>query len=169
MSKAKALQPKDAVLCGLFTALISIGAFINVPLFGVPFSLQLFFVTLSALILGKKSMYSALIYMILGLIGLPIFTKGGGFWYVFQPSFGYILGFIFTSFFCGKIIDTYPKPSFKKYLLAGFLCVSVTYAIGMFYFWLINTLYLGNPVTSKILFTYLFLPLIPGDIVLTVF
>ena len=40
-------------------------------------------------------------YVLLGLVGLPIFTQGGGFWYVFQPSFGYLIGFCVGTFVTG--------------------------------------------------------------------
>lgn len=164
MQKGKCLSSKTTIFCGLFTALIAVGAFISIPFPAMSFSMQIFFIYIGIVILGKKAAYSALVYMILGLIGLPIFTKGGGFWYIFQPSFGYIPGFIISSALCGYLSDKYPKVSFRKYILLGLLCIAISYASGMAYYYFLNTLYLGNPITAHILFAYLFLPFIPGDV-----
>ena len=80
------LKINDIVICGLFVALIAIGAFIKVPVPFVPFTLQTLFTTLAGLFLGgKKGFLCVFVYMILGLIGLPIFASGGGPGYIFQP------------------------------------------------------------------------------------
>ena len=81
------------VLCGMFAALVAIGAFIQIP---VPymdyFTLQFFFVLLAGLILGAdKGAISVGCYVLLGLVGVPIFAAGGGIGYIFRPSFGYLL------------------------------------------------------------------------------
>jgi len=92
---------RTLALCGLSVALIAAGAFIKIPLFGVPFSLQTLFVMLSALLLGPgRSAAAAAAYMLIGLAGIPIFTGGGGPAYVLQPTFGYILGFIEQARWC---------------------------------------------------------------------
>ena len=79
------------ILCAMFVALIAVGAFIKVPIPVVPFTLQYLFTMLAGLLLGgKKGSLAVGIYILLGLIGLPIFAQGGGIGYIFQPSFGYI-------------------------------------------------------------------------------
>jgi len=161
----KKISTRDTVLAGLFTALIAVGAFIRVPLPAIPFTMQIFFVCLAAMIMGRKAAWPAFIYMVLGLIGLPIFAKGGGIWYVFQPSFGYIPGFILGAYLGGYIVDKSRKNSYKKYLAGGFVSIAAAYACGMIYYKLLNGLYLGNPVTANILWAYLFIPFIPGDAV----
>lgn len=81
-----------------------IGIFFPVPV--VPFTLQFLFTTLAGLLLGsKKGAISVVAYMILGLAGLPIFSEGGGFWYVIKPSFGYIIGFCIGTYVTGLIAD----------------------------------------------------------------
>lgn len=53
----------------------------------VPFTLQYLFTMLAGLLLGsKRGTISVVAYMLLGLAGLPIFSEGGGLWYVFKPS-----------------------------------------------------------------------------------
>lgn len=90
------------ILTALFAALTAAGGFIKIPLPVIPFTLQLPVVILSGLVLGSKyGALSQIIYLLLGIAGLPVFTKGGGIRYVFEPSFGYILGFVLVSWFVG--------------------------------------------------------------------
>ena len=105
-------------LCSLFTALIIVGAFIRIQFPVVPITLQTLFVVLAALLLGPK--YSAVsvgLYLFLGLAGLPVFTKGGGPGYVFQPTFGYLLGFLAAAWVMGTLaekIDRRNRPSASR-------------------------------------------------------
>lgn len=101
---------KELVLFSLFTALTAIGAFIRVPVPLCPFTLQLLFTTLSGLILGsRKGAASVAVYVALGLSGVPVFTQGGGPGYIFQPTFGYLLGFIAGAWLTGEIVGAYGK------------------------------------------------------------
>ena len=70
-------------LCGLFTALVAIGAFIQItiPVQPLPmhFTLQFYFALLAGFILGgKHGSLSVGIYLLIGLCGVPIFAAGGG-------------------------------------------------------------------------------------------
>jgi biotin transport system substrate-specific component len=70
------ISVKDLILIPLFTALTAVGAFIQVPLPLVPFTLQTFFVVLSGVLLGaKKGLMSQLLYVFLGLAGIPILQR----------------------------------------------------------------------------------------------
>jgi len=83
------------ILISLFSALTAAGAFIKLPIPLVPMTLQTFLVYLAGLFLGPAGgALSQLIYVALGLVGLPIFTGGGGIVYLFSPTFGYLVGFI---------------------------------------------------------------------------
>ena len=73
------MKTKGVIYCGLFTALIAVGAFIKIPIPVVPFTLQYLFTMLAGLLLGSRlGTLSVLSYMLLGLAGLPIFSEGGG-------------------------------------------------------------------------------------------
>lgn len=86
---------KDLTLMALFAALTAVGAFITIPVPPVPFSLQIFFAILAGALLGsRRGAISVAVYVLLGLCGLPVFTKGAGLSYIFQPTFGYLAGFI---------------------------------------------------------------------------
>ena len=91
-------KTKNLVLTALFVALIAAGAFLKIPLPGVPISLQTLFTMLAGMLLGAKlGALSVGVYIALGLMGLPIFTSGGGITYVFQPTFGYMIGFVLAA------------------------------------------------------------------------
>ena len=92
----------EIVYCGMFAALMAVGAFIKImiPLgvFEVTFSLQFFFALLAGFFLGaKRGFTSVLVYLIIGLIGVPVFAHGGGPAYVLKPTFGFLIGFAFAA------------------------------------------------------------------------
>ena len=102
----KHMKTKDLVLCAMFVALIAVGAFIKVPVPVVPFTLQFLFTMLAGLLLGPvNGALAVVVYIVLGLVGLPIFTQGGGPGYIFQPSFGYIIGFAVAAYVTGQIAN----------------------------------------------------------------
>ena len=83
------MKTKDLVLIALFAALTAIGGFLNIPTPLVPFSLQFLFCAYAGVFLGaRNALLSQLLYLGIGLAGLPVITKGGCIGYVFQPSFG---------------------------------------------------------------------------------
>jgi len=128
---------RSLILCALFAALTAAGAFIKVPGPFVPFTLQTFFVALAALMLGKQ--YGALsqgLYVFIGLVGMPVFTGGGGPQYVFQPSFGYLVGFILGAYIIGLVAER-RKWTFWNLLLACCLGLAGIYVVGSVYLYLI--------------------------------
>ena len=85
---------RNQILCAIFTALIAIGAFIRIPVPVVPFTLQFLFTTLAGVLLGSRlGATSVILYIVLGLLGVPVFAEGGGPGYILKPSFGYLPGF----------------------------------------------------------------------------
>lgn len=167
--KKRPLSTREMILCALFTALIAAGAFIRIPIPVIPFTLQTLFVMLAGTILGSKlGAISSGLYLILGLIGLPIFTKGGGFFYIFQPTFGYILGFVVGAWLAGWIVERAPSPDFKVFWGAGLACLAVVYLFGIIYYYCIIHFYLGDSIAIGTLLLYCFFTTISGDIVLCI-
>lgn len=89
---------KDCVLVSLFTAIIAISSFITIPS-PVPLTLQTLAIFCSLSILGgKKGFLTIVLYIILGAIGLPVFSGfSGGIGHLLGATGGYILGFILTA------------------------------------------------------------------------
>ena len=165
----KNLKARDLVMCSLFVALIIVGTFIRIPIPVLPFTLQLLFTMLAGLLLGPELGASAVIvYIILGLIGLPVFTEGGGFAYVFKPTFGYIVGFAVGAYATGKIANKEKRPDMKRLLIANFVGLAIVYIFGMFYYYFISNFYLASPIGVKAIILYCFVLAVPGDIFLCI-
>lgn len=159
----------NLIFCSLFTALIAVGAFIKIPVPVVPFTLQFLFTTLAGLLLGsKKGAISVVAYMILGLAGLPIFSEGGGFWYVIKPSFGYIIGFCIGTYVTGLIAERMKEKTVPRYMLANFVGLLIVYAVGMIYYYIICNYVIDTPIALGPLFLYCFVLAVPGDICLCI-
>ena len=102
----KNIKTRDLIYCALFAALTAIGAFLHFQLFQATITLQFFFTAMAGLLLGAKlGALSQLLYVVLGLVGVPIFAAGGGFGYIFNPTFGFLLGLIPTAWVIGKIAE----------------------------------------------------------------
>ena len=109
------LSTRELTMTALFVTLITAGAFIRVPLPNCPFTLQILFTTLAGIILGSRlGAISVGIYIILGLIGVPVFTSGGGPGYVLQPTFGYLIGFMVGAYVVGRFSELSPTHSVKS-------------------------------------------------------
>ena len=162
------IKTKDMILIAMFTALITAGAFIRIPVPVCPFTLQFLFTTLAGIILGKnKGTAATALYVVLGLTGLPVFAGGGGLAYVLQPTFGYLIGFIAGTYITGFIAHN-AKSNVKRILFGCFAGLAVVYALGMTYYYLISALYLHKPIGVGSLFLYCFVLAAPGDIALCV-
>jgi len=165
----KKMTTKQLILCGLFTALIAVGAFIKIPIPVLPFTLQFLFTMMAGLLLGgEMGAYSVLMYILLGLIGLPIFTEGGGLGYIFKPTFGYIIGFCIASYATGKIANEKSNPTYKRILTANFIGLAIIYSLGMIYYYIICNFVINTPIGVWPLFLYCFILAVPGDILLCI-
>lgn len=159
----------DLVLCGLFTTLIVVGVFIKIPIPVVPFTLQFLFTMLAGLLLGgKKGAISVGVYILLGLVGLPVFVEGGGFWYILKPSFGYLIGFMIATYVTGKIAEKSDCP-LGKMIAVNFLGLCMVYIAGLVYYYVICNFVIHTPISFWTLLWYGFLLSIPGDIFLCIF
>ena len=149
MEKTSSGRPatRDIILCALFAALIAIGAFIRIPIPYVPITFQGFFVLLAGFLLGPKyGSISMLVYIALGLVGLPIFTEGGGVMYVLKPTFGFLIGFAVCALLAGRLAGRLKKLTVGSLFLAGMLALVPVYVIGAVYFYFIMNCVMQTPV-----------------------
>jgi len=158
----------DTVLIPLFTALTAVGAFIKIPVPYVPFTLQTLMVMFAGLILGSRGgALSQLLYLVLGLMGLPIFAQGGGPAYVLQPSFGFLLGFIPGAYVIGKILEGPRDLSLPRVIAALAAGQGVVYLFGLSYLYLNLNLILNKSVSPFAVLTAGCLIFLPGDVLKT--
>lgn len=158
------MKTKDIILVGLFAALTTIGAFIKLPMGFSSFTLQFFFTALAGVLLGAKlGALSQLIYVLLGLIGLPIFTQGGGFTYIFNPTFGFLIGLIASAYVIGKLTEK--KSDFRHVMIACIVGLAVLYIIGLPYMHIILTVYMSKAMSIFDSMKAGMLIFLPGDFV----
>lgn len=124
----------DIAECALAVALMTASAFISIPVPFVPLTFQTVVAVLSGLLLGAgKGAVAMSVYMVMGLIGIPVFSGGGqGIYYVLKPSFGYIIGFIFSAVTAGLIAGGRPC-SLKRCIAGALAALFVDYLAGIPY------------------------------------
>jgi biotin transport system substrate-specific component len=158
----KKITTKDLTQIALSTTLLAVASLVIIPIGLVPITLQVVLFLLIPAILGPaKSMMAIGLYMLAGLIGLPVFAGGaGGIGQLLSPSFGYILGAIPVGWFVGKGINRKTTNIHNGLvMMAGVL---ILYTIGIAYQYALLNGVLDTPVQlSAILTTNLtiFLPI----------
>ena len=150
---------KKMILVGIFAALTTVCAWITVPLpfTPVPINLALLGVYLSACLLGAHyALYSQLIYILLGAVGLPVFAGfSGGFAILIGPTGGYILGYAFAAFITGLLAGEHTS---LKRLIPAMVCgCAVCYAFGSLWYMLQS----GTALLPTLLACVV--PFLPGD------
>lgn len=149
------------ILIALFAALTAVGAFIRIPLGTLHFTLQVFFCLLAGMLLGPlDGALSQVLYILIGIVGVPIFSQGGGLGYVLMPSFGYLLGLVPCAYLSGLITrDTDPRlPRMMAGAVAGILAL---YAIGVPYLYVMVNAFTGTMTVASALWSgaAIFLPM----------
>tara|TARA_B100001123_G_scaffold193209_1_gene220287 strand:+ start:42 stop:590 length:549 start_codon:yes stop_codon:yes gene_type:complete len=126
---------KYILIIFLGSLLLTISSKIKIPFYPVPMTMQTFVVLFLGMSFGYKiGLATVSLYLVEGIIGLPVFSnspeKGVGFVYFTGPTMGYLIGFLFATFlagyfkFKGNILD-----SFIKLLIS----VSTIYILGVFW------------------------------------
>ncbi|SFP51777.1 biotin transporter BioY [Salibacterium halotolerans] len=165
-------KPFEIVSAALFAALMGIGA--NVAAFlvigGVPVTLQPIIAIAAGALLGSRlGAFSMIVYMLIGLVGLPVFSEfSGGFRALVSPTFGFILSFIIMAFVTGKIIEMKSKPGLPTFFTAAFLSLIINYALGTTYMYYAYMTIADAPdgFSYGLLWTWMALPLVK-DVILT--
>lgn len=123
---------KPTVYSALFVALISVGAFISIPVGPVPIVLQNLFVLLAGLILGPVWGTGCVgVYLLMGLAGLPVFAGGtSGIGKLFGPTGGYLIGYL-PAVFITASLSRGLKKSLAGDLLAMIIGSLIVYGIGV--------------------------------------
>ena len=149
------MKTRDLTLGAIFVAIISIGSKLAIPLdmLGMRFTLQWLFVLLCALVMEKKSILVLTVYLLIGLIGLPVFARGGGIWYIMKPTFGFLLGFLFS-----VIVMSYLNSNELKKVIAGLI---VYYLVGFVYYVFMMNVILHNSIGLWLSIVNCFTTIIP--------
>ena len=106
--------------------LLTISSKISIPFYPVPMTLQTLVVFFIAASMGMIGFYSTFIYVVLGVLGLPLFANGGGIGYIFSPTFGFLYGMVISSFMIAYILKSEVNTGLIKLsatILAGALVI----------------------------------------------
>ena len=169
----RGFRTQDVIYCGLFAALMTVGALIKIVLpigvFEVTVSLQVFFALLAGFLLGARNGFLSIVaYLIIGLIGVPVFAHGGGLGYLIKPTFGFLIGFAFAALFAGLLTNREKKPRFSRLVVAALVGEMAYYACGLIYYFIMFNFVLSGTVGIGIakLFSVWFLSTVIPDTVI---
>lgn len=159
-------RTRTLALTALFAALTAIGGFLKIPTPLSAITLQFLFTILAGVLLGPVwGAASQGVYVALGLIGLPVFTAGGGLSYLLHPTCGFLFGMIAAAAVTGTVAR--PKagalPSGTRIFWAGLAGLVVLYLIGLPYMYAILNLYLGKGMSVFAVVKAGCLLFLPGD------
>jgi biotin transport system substrate-specific component len=161
-------RTRNIVLISLTVALTTAGAYLRIPVGPVPISLQTLFVFLAGALLGPWLGAAAMVcYIILGLIGLPLFTGGGGPQYILSPTFGFLLSFPVSAMVVGLILNSPPDGGSRRMgrkLLAITVGTGIVYLVGVPWLGLNLLLVQGKKLGFQALLMMGMVPFLPGDI-----
>ena len=157
---------KSMVFVALMAAFLCIFSPISIPLPLVPITLQTFAVFVASALLGwKKGTIAVFIYLLVGLIGMPVFSGWtGGFSSFATPSSGYIIGFLFTALLTGFLIDRFSR-QFWMYPVAMAAGLAVCYLFGTIWFLVYMNVWMSTPYSFWEAVLICVLPFLVGDAV----
>lgn len=164
------LKTKEITICAMFAALIAIGAFIKIdiplPMYTMHFTFQWFFVLMAGFLLGAKlASLSVLVYLCIGLTGVPVFAAGGGPTYIFRPGFGFLLGFVLAAFLIGLLTEKLRAGKVRQMMIPAFVGMLAYYGVGAVYFYCIKNFYAATPMSfAVIVVDYCLITVIPDGI-----
>jgi biotin transport system substrate-specific component len=159
-SKVSRISVRGMVYAAMLAALTAVGAFIAIPIGPVPITMQTLFVHLSGALLGSRlGALSQFIYVLVGVIGLPVFAGGaGGLGVLVGPTGGYLIGFIAGGgYLTGKLVEMKKKPGFGWIVLSCVVGLIVIYILGVAQLSVVADLPLTGAIAAGIL------PFLIGD------
>tara|TARA_B110001454_G_scaffold101946_1_gene96272 strand:- start:243 stop:794 length:552 start_codon:yes stop_codon:yes gene_type:complete len=129
---------KSLIIIFISSIALIISAKIKIPFYPVPMTMQTFVVLFIGISFGYKIGLAAVsLYLFEGMIGLPVFSnspeKGVGLIYFMGPTMGYLVGFLFATFFAGYM-------NFKNNIFLNF--IKLVFSVSFIY--IFGLLWLGN-------------------------
>lgn len=100
------MNTKDLTRVALSVAFLSVCSIVRIPITIIPVTLQTFGLMIVCGILGRKAVIAVVVYILLGIIGIPVFSGfGSGLGVILGPTGGFIIGFIPMSLFVGRFYN----------------------------------------------------------------
>lgn len=158
------MKTKTMVICAVFAAILCVFSVITVPIGPVPITLGLFGIMIAAVILGwRKGTISVLVFILLGAVGLPVFSGfKGGFQVLLGPTGGYIWSYIFVALFIGYFASKEYTNKWLTILRIFIVCligIVICYALGTAQFMAVQQMDFKKSLSLCVL------PFIPLDVI----
>jgi biotin transport system substrate-specific component len=143
------MKMKPFIFAGFVAALTAISGWIRISVFPVPFTLQTLMVYLAGDILNAKTAaLSQVLFLIIGLSGIPVFASGGGLGYLLNPAFGYLLGFPVAAWLIAVILKRrIGSPSFFRICLVNGAGMLVVLIFGVVYLYICMNTVMGKDMS----------------------
>lgn len=159
----------NIALIAVFVAVITVCAWISIPFGEISFTLQLLGICLAGGLIGfKRSLAAVAAYILLGLIGVPVFSGFKATSALVGPTGGYIVGFLFTAATVGLTSDLFKRKSKPVIALALALSsvvgIALCYAFGTGWFMIMMN-GKGNPYSLVAALSVCVVPFIPFDLI----
>lgn len=161
------LSTRNMTIIALMVAIVSVSSQLVLPIGPVPISLQTLAVALVGnLLLPGHALLVCLLYLFLGLVGLPVFAGGsGGIGSLVNPSFGFILSFILAAPLLSLMVNHRREAVNFSWGIAYFFFHLLIYGLGLPYMaFILNGLQANHLPVLQLLQIGL-VPFIPGDII----
>ena len=156
---ARKISTRGMTYAAMFGAMTAIGAYIIIPLPPVPITLQTFVMYLAASLLGGRlGALSQTVYILLGVIGLPVFAGGkAGLGVLIGPTGGYLMGFIIGAYIIGRMLESRKHSGYVWIALSLIAATVVIYICGVAQLSVVAQLSLKKAITVGVL------PFLIGD------
>lgn len=127
------MSVRGMIFASVFGAVTAAGAYLMIPLPPVPITLQTFFLYLAAALLGGRlGALSQAVYLLIGIIGLPVFSGGkGGIGVLVGPTGGYLVGFVAGAYVIGRLVEMRKTPGPVWIAFAMVMGTAALYLLGV--------------------------------------
>ena len=164
------LTVKEMSMVSMFAALACAGGLLL--RFGgtgvVPFSILPLVVLMAGALLGSRlGAISVLTYLVIGLVGIPVFAAApfGGIAYLIKPTAGFLFGFVGGAYVVGKVTESIGKNTVFTYFTASCMGLVVIYLIGLPYLYIVLNYFVGKAVNVTGVLKMGLLPFIGFDLI----
>lgn len=154
----KKMKVNTMILCALFAALSAILSQVIIPIGAIPVNMTHLSIFLAAGLLGAKyGSVSQIIFVLLGALGVPVFSEfTGGLGAIIGPRGGFIIGYIVCTVVTGLLIEKLGK---------SIMILIVSMISGMLFNYLLGSLWYSHITQTGLIaaFSVCILPFLPGD------
>lgn len=155
------MKIRSFIFTAVLTAIICVSAFLRIPTPVAPLTFTAEIIILACLVCEDKKtpLISVCMYLFMGLLGLPVFSSGGGISAFLSPTAGFLLGYVPCA-----VVGAFFRD--KGEFVSGALSVAILYICGVSVFFLISKLYLGGLPASLFGSLAAFLLMLLKDLIL---